>query len=187
MIFNSQDEIFAVLDETRLELDRRIKGLNETQLATRENEEGWSVQELVEHLSMVERSVIGIVDRLLAKSEELNVSPGADGKIDPPVKFTSRVRRTDMEKVQAPERIRPQGDIPVTESLEKLEESRRYIKSLRPRMAAVDLSNAKFPHAMLGELSLYQWLLFVSQHEARHLAQIENILKGHSGSSAAAL
>jgi len=186
MIFNSLDEIFAHLDEVRNELTGKVRGLEESQLNQRCDGAGWCPEELVEHLSITEGSITKVVERLLAKSEELNNPPPAEGKIDPPVKFTSVVRQTELNKVEAPERIRPQGGVPVSESLERLERSRGHIKSLRSRMEAVDLSEAKFPHPVMGELNLYQWLIFISEHEARHLAQMENILKSGNGSPAAA-
>ena len=186
MLFNSLDEIFTHLDTVRGELTGRITGLDDTELSLRNNGEGWNPQELAEHLSMVERSVTGVVERLLAKSEELNISARADGRIEPPVKFPSAVRDPERGKIEAPERIRPAGSVPVDESLHSLNRSREHIKSLRPRMELVDLSQAKFPHPAMGEIDLYQWLLFIAEHEARHLTQIENILKSGSGSSASA-
>ena len=170
------------MDEVRTALADRVANLGEPELNQRCNGEGWCPEELVEHLAIVEGSVTGVVEDLLAKSEEFDQAPGADGKIDPPVKFTSAVRKRELFKVEAPERLRPGSGVPAGQSLEKLEQSRAYIKSLRPRMAAVDLSAAKFPHPVMGELNLYQWLIFISEHEARHLAQIENILKSESGS-----
>ena len=177
MLFNSLGEIFAHMDTVRGELTGRLSGLDEAELASRRNGEGWCPEELAEHLSIVEKSVTGVVERLLSKSEELSIPARADGQIEPPVKFTSMVRKTELNKVEAPDRIRPQGGVPVAQSLGALEASRGYIKSLHPRMAAIDLSEAKFPHPVMGELNLYQWMLFIAEHEARHLAQIENILK----------
>jgi DinB superfamily len=177
MLFHSLDEIFTHLDTVRGDVVKRLETMDESQLGSRHNDQGWNPQELAEHLSIVEKSITGVVERLLSKSEELGVPASPDGKIDPPVKFTSLVRNPEMNKVEAPERIRPQGNIPVAESLQNLAASREHIKSLRPRMAALDLSQAKFPHPVMNELDLYQWLLFIAEHEARHLAQIENILK----------
>jgi hypothetical protein len=41
----------------------------------------------------------------------------------------------------------------------------------------VALGEIKHNHAILGELDLYQWLIFVGQHEGRHRKQIERTLK----------
>jgi hypothetical protein len=35
----------------------------------------------------------------------------------------------------------------------------------------------KHTHPVLGELDLYQWLIFVGQHEGRHKKQIDRTLK----------
>lgn len=178
MIFHSLDEIFAHIDDVRAALVKRIRELDEAQKSRRADEAGWSPEELIEHLSITEKSLTGVVERLLRKSEELNAPAPVDGKIDPPVKFTSAVRNLDNGfKAEAPERIRPQGGVSLDESLANLAASREHIKSLRPRMEAVDLSQAKFPHPNMKDLDLYQWLVFISEHEARHLAQLENILK----------
>ena len=47
-------------------------------------------------------------------------------------------------------------------------------------MATADglaLGEIKHDHVVLGELDLYQWLIFLGQHEARHTKQIERTLK----------
>jgi uncharacterized damage-inducible protein DinB len=33
------------------------------------------------------------------------------------------------------------------------------------------------PHALLGPLTLYEWVLFVGQHEARHAGQVRDIAR----------
>ncbi len=184
MLFNSLEEIFTHIDTVRAEVTGRIESLDEAEVVLRNNGEGWCPEELAEHLALVEKSITAVVERLLRKSEELNMPPPPSGKIDPPVKFPSAVRKTEMNKVEAPDRIRPRGGVPTGKSLQDLKTSREYINSLRPRMEAVSLSEAKFPHPVMGELDLYQWLLFIAEHEARHLAQIENILKNESGTPA---
>jgi hypothetical protein len=186
MIFNSLDEIFAHIDKVRKGLTDRFFGLNASDLNLRNNGQGWNPPELAEHLSVVEKSITGVLERLLVKSEELNVPARADGQIEPPVKFPSVVRDPEAYKVEAPERIRPQGEKTIDVSLKDLERSREYINSLRPRMATVDLSEAKFPHPAMGDINMYQWLIFIAEHEARHLTQLENILKSESNSSTAA-
>ena len=39
-------------------------------------------------------------------------------------------------------------------------------------------------HPVLGEIDLYQWILFVGQHEARHVAQITEVVSAASASRA---
>ena len=72
--------------------------------------------------------------------------------------------------------IRPEGSMKIAESLAGLQQSRAALHKLRPRLEAVDLSNAKFPHPAFGTMNLYYWLAFIGLHEARHLRQIAEIL-----------
>jgi len=41
----------------------------------------------------------------------------------------------------------------------------------------LSLGEIKHNHPILGELDLYQWLIFLGQHESRHRKQIERTLK----------
>jgi hypothetical protein len=43
--------------------------------------------------------------------------------------------------------------------------------------SGLSLGEIKHTHPILGELDLYQWLIFVGQHEGRHKKQIERTLK----------
>jgi hypothetical protein len=76
-------------------------------------------------------------------------------------------------KINAPESARPADSRPVAESLAALRDSRAALHALRPRLERLDAHALRFPHPAWGPLNLYQWLLFVGAHEARHLAQIE--------------
>jgi hypothetical protein len=43
------------------------------------------------------------------------------------------------------------------------------------QLAAYDLTHLKYPHPLLGELDMYQWILIAGGHEGRHIAQIGRI------------
>ena len=54
---------------------------------------------------------------------------------------------------------------------------------MRAAVATADglaLGNIKHNHPLLGELDLYEWLVFLGEHEARHKKQIERTLRGSS-------
>jgi hypothetical protein len=59
--------------------------------------------------------------------------------------------------------------------LAALAESRRELLSALDLADGLALGQISFPHPLIGPLDLYQWVLFVGQHEARHAAQIEEI------------
>lgn len=174
MNYNNVGEIFEVIDKTGEKLKRKVSALTVEQQNSRADGEGWSVAEIVEHIGIVANGVVQITTKLLAQAE----SDGAksDGSFNPPLSFAEQIASIQDKKLAAPERVHPQGTQTVTESLAKLDETQRALAKLRPRVEAVDASNAKFSHPFLGDLNLYQWLVVAGLHERRHLQQIEKIL-----------
>jgi hypothetical protein len=88
-----------------------------------------------------------------------------------------RWRVPDHEmKVTAPTRITPESDKSVDESLASLEQSRQRLRNILIENCDLDLAAIKRPHPLLRELDMYQWALFVAQHEVRHRRQMERTL-----------
>jgi hypothetical protein len=71
--------------------------------------------------------------------------------------------------------VKPRGQAALADSLAALRMTRTAIESLRPRLEAVDLTIAAYPHPYWGDLNLAQWLAFIGLHEARHLAQVKRL------------
>ena len=69
----------------------------------------------------------------------------------------------------------PRGDLSAAEGLAALETSRRELLSAVAEGDGLALGTVTYPHPLLGDLNLYQWILFVGQHEARHAGQIREI------------
>lgn len=58
---------------------------------------------------------------------------------------------------------------------------------LRAALAEADglaLGTITHVHPVLGEIDLYQWILFVGQHEERHIGQIVEVVSAASASAA---
>lgn len=184
MIFNSVAEIYDSIDKTRSRLLETLNSLDEGQRHAKENEEGWTVTQIAEHLGIVESGMGKIISRLLKQAEEDGVT--SDGALNPPVSFEVIVRLMQGRKVEAPERVQPMGDQSLEESLSVLAENRKRLHEIRERLEAVDASNHTFPHPFFKELTAYQWLGMVGLHEMRHHEQIMRILEKAASSNAAA-
>ena len=179
MTCNSVAEIFDDIDSTRADLLRSVEGLSAEQRDFRPSPDRWSVAEIVEHLSLVERSVARLVGSLLRKAEESGGAPLESGREGgapfAPVSIAEFVEQTSTQKLDAPDSARPAG-APLADSLASLRDSRAALHALRERVEHADGAAVRFPHPVWGPINLYQWLLFVGAHEQRHLAQI-NALK----------
>ena len=172
MTYNSASEIFEEIDRTRASLLQSVEGLTAEQQGFRPSPDRWSVAQLCDHLAIVEGSVLKLLDKVIAKAEASGAAPAADAPFAP-VSVEEFVERTRHVKIDAPESARPSGSRPVAESLDSLRDTRAAIHALRPRLERLDGHALRFPHPAWGPLNLYQWLLFIGAHEARHLAQIE--------------
>ncbi|MCA1614898.1 MAG: DinB family protein [Acidobacteria bacterium] len=175
-------DIYDDINETRRRLVERVESLAGERRTARASENVWTVAEIVEHLSITERGLLGVMTRMLDGVESAAggqaASPGGASGPAPmqPFSLDAYVERARGQKYEAPEFIRPTGAAAVADSLASLAKSRAALENLRPRFERADLSAQLFPHPAFGPLNLYQWLAFIGIHEARHLAQIERML-----------
>ena len=174
MKYNNVGEIFESLGKTRENFKQKISDLTGEQINLRANGQDWSVAEIVEHVGIVAGGAAQIAGKLLAQAESAGAK--SDGGFNPPLSFGEQIVSVQNKKLEAPERVHPQGKQTVAESLAKLDESFQTLIKFRPRIESVDASNATFPHPFFGDLNLYQWLVVADLHERRHLRQIERIL-----------
>lgn len=186
MNYHSVAEIFDDIDQTRARLFESVEGLSAGEQSSRPAPDKWAVAEILEHLSLVERGVARVVTRLLENAEaagqreaeaagQTHAAAGQTPEVAAPfapVSIAEFVEQTRTQRLNAPENARPAG-ASVADSLSHLRDSRAALHALRPRVEQADCASARFPHPAWGPLNLYQWLLFIGAHEARHLTQIE--------------
>ncbi|HEY0545744.1 MAG TPA: DinB family protein [Pyrinomonadaceae bacterium] len=173
MAYQSLEEIFTSMDETRARLVERVSALGAGREAARRDGEGWTVAEIVEHLSMVEKQIIKLTNLLLSKAEADGAQ--ANERFEP-VALDKIIERSQREKYQAPETARPSGDVSLEDSLAVMRASRESLHGLRPRLEAANPASVSWPHPVFGALNLYEWLVMIGVHEERHLRQIDNAL-----------
>lgn len=180
MTYTSLDQIFDEIDGTRDRLVARYRGLSEAERTHRPNETAWSADQIIEHLATIEGGMLRLINKLLGKAEAAGQPAAADGSIAP-IDMGEFNRVANANKFEAPEPVRPTGQMNGAEALAALQASRAEIHTLRPRLAAVDLSGVSFPHPFAGPLNLYQWLVFIGLHEQRHLDQIDRTVPQKEG------
>lgn len=169
-------ELFSYLDETRAGLVAAATGVNTTFAGVRPRSGAWSAAENVAHLAAVETGVARLIERSVEWARSHGVGPGESDE--------SVMRSLDafqlsvpLTKLTAPEMVAPSGNERIEESLESLERSRTRLRDALIAGADLDLCAVTRPHPVLGEINLYQWALFVGQHEDRHRKQIERTLR----------
>ena len=140
------------------------------QWTTKPSAQEWSTAEVVAHLVMVERAIIGGADRVTQKAP-------------------SRVRW--MKRLHWPlwlveaRIIRRRTPIPLDPSLVadkehmlgELRAARERTLAFLEETSGRDLRAYRWPHPFLGMLNLYEWFEMIAAHQVRHTKQVRGIFK----------
>jgi uncharacterized damage-inducible protein DinB len=143
---------------------------------TRPSDEQWSVSEILEHLSRVERGAAAVLAKRIGRARE--AGHPAEGETSSVLGTLDEFRVSDLDrKLVAPEIVRPTEN-PDRETAERLlAESRSALERAMASGDGLALGAIKHTHLRFGELDLYQWLLFVAEHEKRHTAQLREVAR----------
>ena len=142
------------------------------QWRTRPAAGGWCAAEVVAHLIMVERTVVGTADRV----------------VQHPPKYFSRLQRLHFPLALVEARvIKRKTPIPIDpELLGEKETMLAELRGVRERTLAFmdetkerNLGVYRWQHAFLGSLSAYEWFEMVARHQLRHEKQLREIASGY--------
>lgn len=168
-------ELFEYMDATRTELAQCARDMNPSFARINPREGVWSAAENLAHLALVEGNVVKLMTKSIDDAKEQGIGPDASDHSFMHTLDRWKVPDSEM-KVIAPTRITPDNAKSVEESLASLEKSRENLKRILIENSGIDLGAIKRPHPLLRELDMYQWALFVAQHEVRHRRQMERTL-----------
>lgn len=134
----------------------------------------WSVAAVLDHLRLTETGVSKLLHVTVSRLP-------ADARV-PETETDSVLHRVDHTKladrdrrVTAPTIVQPRTDLALADALTALEESRVALRNSLQEADGIALGGFTYPHPMFGPLDLYQWLVFVGLHEARHACQIREL------------
>ncbi|KUP07484.1 hypothetical protein Q73_08880 [Bacillus coahuilensis m2-6] len=157
----------VVLTDIRNEVLAKVKGLSPSMLRYKKSEKEWSIIEILEHLFLMEQSVLKGITHALKDDN----SPSSK---EVPIHLTPLRER----KVKAPSFVEPKGQIEsLDELVQLLNGSREKLFSLVDDVPLETLQQKSFPHMVFGQVPLHQWILFIGYHEKRHLEQMDELLQ----------
>lgn len=174
MSYNSVAEIYEAIDESRGRLLASVENLADGQETFRPAPDRWSIAEIIEHLSLVEKQIARLFHVMLSKAEAAGATRAEnDDAFAAPVTIEHLLEPLREKRLQSPDGARPRGSARLADSVARLRESRAALHDLRPRLERIDGAALVYPHPAAGPINAYQWLLFVGSHEDRHRLQIE--------------
>jgi hypothetical protein len=163
-------EVVAELEAAQTEMHTALAAVPNELHTRRPSEESWTIEEVVDHLMVLEDSTGRLIGGML---KQLEGTTDTETDAIGPTLARFRVEQP-LTKLAAPDRVKPTG-VPLAEALAKQSASReRLIGSLKAGSGRA-LHSMTFPHPFLGDLNGYQWALLIAQHQRRHLVQIARI------------
>jgi uncharacterized damage-inducible protein DinB len=141
---------------------------------TRPGDDRWSVSEILQHLHQVETGCAAVLAKRIGQAREAGhpaerESSSVLGTLD-----QYRVSQHDR-KLVAPERVQPAENPDRETIVRRLAESRAGLLAAMASGDGLALGEIRHTHPRFGELDLYQWCLFVAEHEKRHVTQLREV------------
>jgi hypothetical protein len=150
-----------------------VKGLSPEQMTFKPGPDRWSVAECVEHLAATEPMLFGFIE-----GKVLKTAPASDAdraKVAGKDTGVMEMVTNRTKKFQAPAEIRPTGRWTGRDALIKAFEDARA-KTVDWAQTTKEDLRAHVMSGPGGELDGYQWMMYLSGHSRRHLAQIKEVI-----------
>jgi hypothetical protein len=168
-------ELIGTITNHRQALLDAVSGLSEAQLAYQAGDGAWTINDILHHLALTDEANAKLAARALKHARERNTS--ADPTPDQSVLhcLDEALAPIRNRRAEAPGFVTPHDYVAAAESAARLRESRARMLGAIEQLAVYDLTQLKYPHPLLGDLDMYQWILIAGGHEGRHVAQIGRI------------
>ena len=169
-------ELSDYLEACRADVVAAVESLPADARDRRPSPDGWSAAEHVEHLWLVEQGSAKLLHKLFNAAGELPPEASTESVLG----ALDRWSLVDNPaRYPAPEMVAPRQGLGWAEALASLAASREILRAFVEKANGRDLTRLRAPHPRFGELTAYEWMLFIGQHEARHARQIRTL--AHTG------
>lgn len=136
----------------------------------------WSGAQVLAHLAKVEASSGRLFSVHAKQLREAGAPPerSTDARAVLDAFAVHPVQRRD-HPVSAPDIVQPDPDVTFDEALAMLQASRVRLLEAIAKADGLPLGSVRAPHPRLGPLTMYEWLLMIARHEARHVGQLDEL------------
>lgn len=166
-------ELRELLDRTRADLRAAVATVPLDAGQRRPPSGVWCPAEIVDHLNIVESRVGRLLGRLLDQAGPLPPRGDAASALS----SLDQYRLLDRSiRVPGPEGVQPSPTANLSVAMAELEQARRALQALLARVDGLATERIRAPHPLFGLLSFEQWMVFLAQHEARHTAQLREVV-----------
>jgi len=160
------------LGRVRSDLTALVEATPRADFARRSGEGVWTGAQIVYHVGTVEGATTKMLEGLFAKA--LADGLPTDDSTSSLLHSLDHLHVPDRtsRRLVAPERLRPSDAPDLDASWASLQKVRERTHRAVTTVDGRDLTRLSAPHPFFGPLTAYEWVLFIGQHEERHLGQI---------------
>lgn len=178
-------EALDYLDMERADLRAAMELVPASQRVKAPAPDRWSVAQVLQHLTLIENRIVPLVNKLISSARASGLGPEMETSSILNARYAQKIADRSF-RVSAPEETVPPADISAEAAWTALEQSRQALREAVIAGDGLALGEVKYPHPVLGEINLYQWILFVGSHEVRHIAQLREIAEQFTSTSTTA-
>jgi hypothetical protein len=159
-------------EKTKARLLADVKGLSQAQLNWKADTSRWSVYQCTEHIALAE----GLIWQWIQMTEHQAATPEKRSEVKHTTEDVIALTTDRSHKFKAPEPLRPGTQFASEQAAVDAFVLRRDSTIDYLRMTQDDLKDHYFVHPAFGTMDMYQALLFLAAHSARHTAQLEEVM-----------
>jgi uncharacterized damage-inducible protein DinB len=168
-------ELVRYIDDRRAELEAAARPLPYERWSERPAGDSWSVAQVFDHLHLSESGIARLLAKRIARAKEAGL--GREQSDESVLNGLDFFPVVDGPKRQAPEIVVPRAEARAPDVHDALRRSRSDLHAALREGDGLALGEVTATHPGLGVINLYQWVLFIGQHEARHTRQVGEIVR----------
>lgn len=168
-------ELVKLLDDSLDKLMGLISGLTDEQWTFKQNEDRWSVGECVEHIARSERALLDSAKGAMQNPADPDWAKKTEGKTQLIKRVMPNRNPGGAGGATAPQEIRPTEKWDRAKAIEEFYKVRGEVRAFTETIAfeqPIKEHIFTHPFPVFGDLTAYDWLIYVPLHTVRHSKQI---------------
>ena len=167
------EELISYIADCRRDLRAAAESVPRDRWSVTPGESRWSVDDVLEHLFVVEKRIAGVLERNIAEAKQAGLARETDDASQ--IHGMRLDRYLDRNAKIVSRTPLPRAGMSPDAALDALDQSRAALTAAVQTGDGFALGTVSAPHPAFGPLNLYEWIGFVGAHERRHAAQIREI------------
>jgi uncharacterized damage-inducible protein DinB len=166
--------VFEQLEDARAQLRNAVATVRPQWRGTRPGKDRWSVNEVLEHLSLVEQRFTGLIAVRISEARTRGIGLERDSR-EPFPPALRQMLNDRANRRTAPEAVHPTSGLDYDAAWAAVERARALTLDTVRAADGLALSEVTHDHPVFGTLSVYQLVELIANHEVRHSKQIAGI------------